>query len=179
MKILKYILIGIVTLVIFVLLAGLVLKKDYSVEREITVNRPKNVVFDYIKYLKNQNNYSKWANIDPNMTKTYEGTDATVGFVSAWDSDNDDVGKGEQEIKKITEGDRVDYEIRFIEPFESKSSAYMITDSVASNKTKVKWGFNGHMNYPTNLMLIFMDFNKMIGDDLDTGLKNLKSELEE
>ncbi len=178
MKILKYILIGVVTLIIFVLLAGLVLKKDYAVEREITINRPKNEVFDYIKYLKNQNNYSKWAKVDPNMKKTYTGTDATAGFVSAWNSDNEDVGKGEQEIKKITESERVDYEIRFIEPFESKSSAYMITDSLALNETKVKWGFNGHMKYPMNLMMVFMDFNKMIGDDLDIGLKNLKSQLE-
>jgi len=116
--------------------------------------------------------------MDPDMKKTYRGTDGTVGFVSAWESDNKDVGKGEQEIMKITEGERMDLELRFFEPFESTEPAYMITESVSENQTKVKWGFNGHMDYPMNITMLFMDFEKMIGDDLETGLKNLKSVLE-
>lgn len=34
------------------------------------------------------------------------------------------------------------------------------------------------VNYPMNLMMLFMHFEKMIGDDLVTGLSNLKTELE-
>ena len=96
------------------------------------------------------------------MKKTYSGTDGTVGFVSAWESDNKDVGIGEQEIKKITEGERIDFELRFFEPFESTDPAYMTTESVSENQTKVKWGFNGHMDYPMNIMMLFIDFEKMI-----------------
>lgn len=160
------------------LIAALLIKKHYAVEREITINKPKRVVFDYIKFLKNQDNYSKWAKMDTEMKKSYRGTDGTVGFVSAWESKNKEVGKGEQEIKKIIEGDRVDFELRFFEPFKSTEPAYMATESLSDNQTKVRWGFNGHMKYPMNLMLVFMDFEKMIGNDLETGLYNLKTELE-
>jgi uncharacterized protein YndB with AHSA1/START domain len=178
MKILKTILIAVGILIAIPLIVSLFVKKDYEVEREITIDKPKEEVFDYVKLLKNQDNYSKWATMDPDMKKTYSGTDGTVGFVSAWDSDNKDVGKGEQEIKKITEGERIDFELRFFEPFESTEPAYMTTESISENQTKVKWGFNGHMDYPMNIMMLFMDFETMIGDDLDTGLKNLKSVLE-
>jgi len=178
MKILKTILIAVGILIAVTLIVSLFVKKDYEVEREITIDKPKEEVFDYVKLLKNQDNYSKWATMDPDMKKTYRGTDGTVGFVSAWDSNNKDVGKGEQEIKKITEGERIDFELRFFEPFESSEPAYMTTESVSENQTKVKWGFNGHMDYPMNIMMLFMDFEKMIGDDLETGLKNLKSVLE-
>ena len=178
MKILKRVLISIVAIVLLLLAIALVTKKDYAVEREITINAPKEDIFDYIKYLKNQNNYSKWAMMDPDMKKTYTGTDGEVGFISAWDSDNEEVGRGEQEIVKITDGERIDYELRFYEPFESTEIAYMITESETVDVTKVKWGFNGHMPYPGNLMLLFMDFDEMIGGDLDTGLKNLKGLLE-
>ena len=157
---------------------ALFVKKDYAVEREIVINQPKDVVFDYIKYLKNQGNYSKWATMDPDMKKTYSGTDGTVGFISAWDSDNKDVGKGEQEIMKIDDGKRIDFQLRFLEPFESTESAYMTTESISDDQTKVTWAFDGHMNYPMNLMFVFMDFDKMIGDDLSTGLTNLKGILE-
>ena len=178
MRILKIILIVILIIIAIPLLTALFVKKDYAVEREITINKPKQEVFDYIKYLKNQDHYSKWAMMDPDMKKTYRGTDATVGFVSAWESDKKDVGTGEQEIKKITEGERLDFELRFIKPFESTEAAYMITEPVSENQTKVRWGFNGHMNYPMNLVILFMDFDKMIGDDLAIGLQKLKTVLE-
>ncbi|MEP6262515.1 MAG: SRPBCC family protein [Gillisia sp.] len=175
---LKKILIIVLVIIAIPLVVALFLPKDYSVEREIVINKPKQEVFEYVKYLKNQDNYSKWATMDPNMKKTYNGTDGTVGFVSAWESENDDVGSGEQEIIKIEEGERIDFELRFKEPFESTSPAFMTTESVTENQTKVTWGFSGHMNYPMNIMMLFMDFEKMIGDDLESGLSNLKSEME-
>ena len=178
MKILKTILIVIVGIVALALITALFVKNDYAVEREITINKPKMEVFDYVKFLKNQDNYSVWAMMDPNMTKTYTGTDGTVGFVSVWDSKNKNVGKGEQEIKKITEGERLDFELRFEKPFKATDYAYMVTESIEETQTKIKWGFTGRMPYPMNLMLLCMNMDKMLGDQLQTGLDNLKAVLE-
>lgn len=178
MKILKYLLLSLLGLVILVLVIGLFLKKEYSVEREIIIDKPSSEVFSYVKYLKNQDNYSTWATMDPAMKKEFKGTDATVGFVAAWESENPDVGKGEQEITGIEENMRIDYELRFIEPFETKDHTYLITKSVNDSSTSVIWGFDGKMNYPSNIVMLFMDFDKMLGDDLEGGLRNLKSILE-
>jgi len=178
MKILKKILIGIVLLIAVVLIVALFVPKDMSAEREIVINKPKQEVFNYIKLLANQNNYSKWASMDPAMKKTFRGTDGTVGFVSAWDSENGNVGKGEQEIKGIKDGQRVDYELRFIKPFESTAQAYMTTEPITDNQTKVQWGFSGRMAYPLNIMNLFMNAGKSVGDDFSTGLNNLKTILE-
>lgn len=174
MKLLKKIVIVLAILIAIPLVIALFVKKDYAVERTVVINKPKQEVFDYLKYLKNQDNFSKWASMDPQMKKTYRGTDATPGFVSAWESDNKDVGTGEQEIKKIIEGERIDYELRFIKPFESTEQAFITTTSVGDDQTKVTWGFNGHMKYPMNIFMLFMDFEKMIGDDFQTGLDKLK-----
>lgn len=160
------------------LITALFIKKEYAVEKEIIINKPRSEVFEYIRFLKNQDNFSKWAMMDPEMEKTYRGVDGEVGFVSAWKSDNEDVGVGEQEIIKITDGERIDYELRFFEPFEATDNAYMITESAGDGKTLVKWGFDGKMAYPMNLMFLFMDFDAMLGDDLQTGLDRLKVELE-
>ena len=159
-------------------ITALFIKKDYQVERVIVINQPVNEVFNYVKHLKNQDNFSKWASMDPNMQKTYRGTDATVGFVSAWASDNPDVGVGEQEIKSIIPGKRIDYELRFLSPFQATEPAYMTTVTVGDNQTEVRWGFSGHMDYPMNLMFLFMDFEAMIGADLQQGLDTLKVVLE-
>ena len=113
MKALKIIGLVLVSIIALLLVTGLFVNGEYAVEREVTIKKPKQVVFDYVKFLKNQNQFSVWAKIDPAMKTEFRGEDATVGFVSAWDSENPDAGKGEQKIVKIDEGNRVDYEIHF------------------------------------------------------------------
>lgn len=178
MKILKKILIVLVIIIAVPMIAALFVKKSYSVEREAVINAPVDKVFGYVKYLKNQDHFSKWASMDPNMKKEYSGTDGSVGFVSAWSSERKDVGSGEQEITKIIDGERIDYELRFLEPFESRMPAYMITERINENQTKVRWGVDGKMEYPMNLMMAFMNMDQMVGNDFETGLNNLKNILE-
>lgn len=160
------------------LVVALFVKQDYKVETQVVIQQPAQVVFDYIRFLGNQDNFSVWAAMDPNMQKSYRGVDGTVGFVSAWQSDNPDVGSGEQEIKAIQEGQRIDFELRFYQPFESVSPAYMTTETIAPAQTRVSWGFAGHMPYPMNLMLLLMDVETIIAADLQQGLDNLKLILE-
>ena len=170
-----FVLLGVIALLLVI---GLFVKKEYEVSREVVIDKPKETVFEYIKLLKNQNNFSVWAKIDPNMKKVFTGTDGTPGFVSAWESDNKNAGKGEQEILNVEIGGKIDYEIRFIKPFKSVSYATMSTLFVDENQTSVTWVFTGKMKYPMNLMLLFMNMEKSIGNDLQNGLQNLKTILE-
>ena len=169
-----YIILGIIATL---LIAGLFVPKGMKATREIVINKPNAEVFNYIKQLKNQDNYSKWGSMDPNMKKDYKGTDATVGFVSAWEG-NKKVGVGEQEITGIEEGKKLSTELRFIKPFKSVAQSSMTTEAVDNNSTKVSLGFEGSMNYPMNVMKLFMNMEKSIGNDFSTGLNNLKSLLE-
>ncbi|WP_207493255.1 SRPBCC family protein [Aridibaculum aurantiacum] len=178
MKLLKRILAGLAVLIVLLLVVALFVKKEYTVQREVTINKPKQEVFSYIKYLRNQDKFSKWASMDPAMRKEYRGTDGTVGFVSGWESDKDDVGKGEQTIKRIEEGNAVDFDLHFIEPFEGRADARMTTQSLDENQTKVTWSFHSKMPYPMNVMILFMDMDTMIGEDLQVGLNNLKTRME-
>jgi uncharacterized protein YndB with AHSA1/START domain len=175
MKILKRIGLGLLALIALLLIVALFIPNESHITREVTIAKPKGEVFAYVSQLKNQNDYSKWAMMDPNMKKSFRGTDGTPGFVSAWEG-NDDVGKGEQEITKVVEGERIDMEIRFEKPFKSKAESFMTTEAMDPAQTKVTWGFNGRQSYPMNFMNLFMD--KMIGGDLQTGLNNLKKNLE-
>jgi len=175
MKTFKKVLLVIAILIAIPLVIALFVQKEYAVEREITINKPKQDVFNYVKHLKNQDNYSKWVRLDPNMKKNFRGTDGTVGFVYAWDG-NKEAGKGEQEIKKIAEGKRVEVEIRFVKPFEGIATAPIVTEEVTANQTKVTWALKGQSPYPMNFMNLFMD--NMLGKDLETSLATLKGVLE-
>src|SRR4051812_10199172 len=114
MKILKIIGIIIVVLIALPFIAALFIKNDFAMKREVIINKPKQEVFNYLKYLKNQDNFSVWAKADPAAKKEFTGTDATVGFKKTWDSEK--VGKGEQTIIGIKDGEYIDYSLNFLAP---------------------------------------------------------------
>lgn len=175
MKILKRLLIGIACLVALLLLTAAFISKDYKVEQEVVVNKPKTDVFNYVKYARNQDNFNKWIMTDPQIKKRYEGTDGTVGFRYAWDSEGN-AGKGEQEIKNIQDGQRVDLGVHFIKPVEGMALTSFTTDAVASNQTKLTWSMQGRNPYPLNFLNLFVP--GMLGKDMQTSLTTLKSILE-
>ena len=176
LKIIKLIALLLVGFVLFIFAASYMVDTDFSTERSVEIEKPKDDVFEYIRHLRNQDEYSTWSAMDPNMEQEFRGTDGTVGFVSAWEGE--ETGKGEQEIVGIIEGERIDFKLRFMEPFESEADVYMITDSLSENRTHVTWGFDSSMNRPMNLMLLFVNMEEAIGNDYDEGLAKLKEILE-
>ena len=150
-------------------------KKDYIVKSEIVINAPQNVVFDYLKLLKNQDNFNKWVMTDPDMKKIFTGIDGTVGFIYGWNG-NKKAGEGEQEITNVVEGKIIDTEIRFVRPFPSTSYSNLTIELLSENQTKVSWSNTGKMNSPMNAMMTMIE--KMLVKDMDTSLNNLKVILE-
>lgn len=174
-----YIVIIIIAIIILIPLIGAAfLSNDYVIEKEIVINKPNQEVFDYIKILKNQEQYNKWVMRDPNQKIELRGTNGTVGFVMAWDSHDKGSGKGEQEIIGMTEGKRIDYEIRFERPFKNTSGSYFVTEPVSANQTRVKWAFTGNRAYGMKLMHFAFNLPKLLGKDLQASLGNLKNVLE-
>jgi hypothetical protein len=178
MKWIKRLFVLILALVSLVLIVGVFAPKNFKVERSIEVSLPKDTLYNYLKYLKNQDQFSVWARKDPKMKKTYTGTDGIIGFVSAWESKDENVGTGSMELVKLTPGERIDMHIRFKVPLEIEDNAYFETSSINEKNTRVIWGFEGNSPYPWNALSYLLNFDKMIGDDLDGGLKKLKSVLE-
>lgn len=174
----RKIMIGVILILAAPFILALFMPAGYHIERTITINQSNQIIFAYLKMLKNHDDFSTWAQKDPDMQKEFHGTDGTVGFYTTWNSQKKEVGQGAQEIKKITEGSRIDYEMRFIKPFEATDTAYFTTSRVSENQTKVVWGFDGNMAYPMNLMLPFMDFETLIGSEFQTSLAILKKNME-
>ncbi|MDC0008232.1 SRPBCC family protein [bacterium] len=169
-----YVILGLVALVF---LLSTMAPKTYDVSRSIEVVRPKQEVFDYLRSLKKMDEWSPWAKKDPNMVKTFTGTDGEPGFTSHWVG-NKDVGEGEQEIKKVTPGERIDSELRFLKPFKSTSDCYLKTEDIGNGITKVTWGFSGNSKFPMNIMTLFKSMDSMVGKDFEEGMRSLKTNLE-
>ena len=176
MKILKIVLFIVLGLVGLFVIVGLVAPKSYHVERSVTIDAPKSLVKNQVVKFANFREWEPWGSADPNIKVNIEGEDGQVGAVYSWEG-NEDVGKGQQEIKSVT-NDRVDIHLTFTEPWESEDDTYY-TFTEDNGQTTITWGMDGSSPFPMNVMMMAMNVEKMIGEDYDKGLNNLKERCEQ
>lgn len=169
--------IGLAALVGIVVIAALVAPKEFKVERDIIILKPKEAVFGHLKLLRNHDEWNAWSKKDSKMKKEFRGTDGTVGFTSSW-SGNSEVGTGEQEIINITEGQKIESQIRMTKPFQASFNTYLSVEEVAPNQTKVTMGMTDTMAVPFNLICLVTGQAKKIARDTDDSLSNMKFLLE-
>jgi uncharacterized protein YndB with AHSA1/START domain len=176
MSILITILLVLAGIVALFLITALLVKKEFRLEKQVTINKPKQQVYNYLKQIRNQEHYSVWVMKDPNIKLVYTGTDGTVGFTSAWESKDKNVGIGEQEIIKLQEGESMGVVIRFKKPFEATNFADTTLTTTGEGQTKLTQVFSGKAKYPMNITNLFMD--KLVGNDMQRNLLNLKNNVE-
>jgi hypothetical protein len=175
MKIAKRIGLAISIVVTLIFIIAAFSPKEYQVVRTIEVNRSTHDVFEYLKLVKNQKNYSKRALLDPHMETSFFGIDGTTGFVYEWESTNPQVGKGKQEIVAIIPSQRIDYKVYFVQPILSEANSWIETDSISPNRTKITWGIQGKLDYPSNILLWIYDMETELSNEFDLGLANLNN----
>ena len=171
-----FFLIALLVVAMIVILAY-VAPKTYEVHRSIIIDKPHTGVFDYLRYIKNQDHWSPWKSKDPDMKQEFIGEDGDVGFIAKWEG-NSEVGAGEQEITNIVNNDKIEATLRFFKPWKSTSKAVTKVEDLGRMQTKVTWGFSGENKFPSNIFMLFYDMDKAVGKDFEEGLNNLKELLE-
>lgn len=156
-------------------IAAAIAPREFKIEKSITIDRPSSEVFAYIKIIQNNKNWQPWSSLDPNTKRELNGEDGMVGTILTW-SGNPEVGAGEQEIKSISEGQRIEYELRFKEPMNTTNTSFITTKAVNDYQTVVTWNMEGRTDFPMNLICYLM--HDKIAQDFTNGLKSLKGILE-
>ena len=175
MNVIIIILIVVAAVIALLLIIALFMKREHYVKREIIINASRQKVFDYLKLLKNQDEFNKHAMTSPDRKREFKGTDGTVGYIYAWSGDKN-AGVGEKEIKNIIEGKRIDMEIRFLKPMTVTATIIMEMESLSDYQTKVYWSNAGTLKYPINIMIPMME--RHVAKDMDSSLLTLKNILE-
>jgi hypothetical protein len=168
LKILGAIVLGIITIVSVV---GLFAPHKVVVAESVTINASAENVFEKINLWAYFKDWSPWNELDPNMKISYEGTDGTVGSVYKWEG-NDEVGTGNMTKTLVQPNSRIEYDLHFMKPWESKNKGYMTVEPEGTAQ-KVTWGFTADAPFPQNVMMFFM--KGYIADDFKKGLNKLKA----
>ena len=176
MKILKILL-----YTLFIGVAGLLAfaatrPNTFRVERSLDIKAPAAKIFPYVNDFRKGPEWSPWEEGDASMKRTYSGAKSGKGAIYEW-AGNKEVGKGRLETVESIENQYVKIAMHFIEPMEGDSTTeYILTPK--GETTNVKWIMSGPMNYVSKVMCIFFDMDKMIGNQFDKGLAQLRKRVE-
>ncbi|NND93687.1 MAG: hypothetical protein HKN45_02415 [Flavobacteriales bacterium] len=173
MKVLKIILFIIAVLILLVVILGFLGPKDYDVNRSVIIDAPKEIVYKEVSDLSNMLEWDAWKAKDPTMQVTIHGPGDEVGSYRRWESEES--GIGEQKLVNLVPNERVDSELRFIEPFEDKASGYSLVKD-AEGGTELTLGFKGENKFMSRVMaMVGMDMESMVGPMFEQEVNNIKA----
>ncbi len=140
--------------------------------RKTTISAPPEVIFATLADFHNWRNWSPWDDMDPKMERKYEGTPAGQGAIYSWKG-NDKVGEGRMTITEAKPNDFIAIKLEFLKPFEATNiTTFTLTPGAA---TEVVWKMEGKNAFVSKAAGVFMNMDKMIGDDFEKGLAKLKA----
>jgi hypothetical protein len=88
------------------------------------------------------------------------------------------VGEGRMTITGIRPSDPIQIKLEFIRPFVG-TNAVEFSFKAEGNQTAVTWNMVGPINFIAKVFHLFMNMDKMCGDQFEKGLASLKSVVEE
>ena len=141
--------------------------------RSIAIAAPPAAVHALVADLRAWTKWSPWEGLDPDLKRTYSGSDSGVGARYAWVGKKS--GEGSMLITSVA-SDRIALDLDFVKPFKANNKVIFRFEP-DGNGTRVTWTMSG----TRNMLLAVMGklfFDAMIGRDFDKGLAKLKALVE-
>jgi hypothetical protein len=165
-----------ILIVLAVLVVGLFIfaatrPSEFRISRSALVSAPPDVVFPHVNDLHNWEAWSPWAKLDPAAHSSYEGPAAGAGAAFSW-AGNHNIGEGRMTITESHPYDLVRFRLDFLKPFKGTNLAEF-TFQPENGQTRVTWTMSGRYGFIPKLMGLFLNCDKMMGDQFEKGLADL------
>ncbi len=167
------ILVGLAVLIVVFLIVASRRPDELRVERRITLSAPPALAFAQIKDLHKWQEMSPYVKDDPAAKTTYAGPDAGVGASFSW-SGNAKVGEGRMTIMESRPNELVRFKFEFFKPWYCTNTTDFILRSTGAG-TEVIWAMAMKNNFIAKASGLVLNMDKMIGENFEAGLVNLKA----
>lgn len=145
---------------------------QFTVTRSATIPASPEVVSAQVNDFHKWQEWSPWAKMDPACKFAFSGPESGVGAGFSWDGNND-VGAGTMKITESKPGELVKMDLDFTKPMEGHNLT-VFTFKPNGSGTDVTWTMSGENGFMGKLFGLFVDCDKMVGDQFVKGLENLK-----
>ncbi len=168
----RKILLGLVAIIALILVIAAFQSDDINVTRSATMTAAPDAVFKVVNDFRQWDAWSPWSKLDPVMKKSLEGPPEGVGAIYRW-SGNNEVGEGSIALLESKPSEKLGMKLEFVRPFAGTSDV-QFTFAAEGTGTKVTWAMQSKKPYIGKVVSLFMDCDKMCGDQFNEGLANLK-----
>ena len=158
--------------VVGVLVAAAAKPNTFRVVRTAELKAPPDKIFVLMNDFRRFGAWSPYEKRDPEMKRSYSGPESGKGAVYAWDG-NKNVGSGRMEILESTPSSKIVIKLDFSRPFEAHN-VVEFTLEPHDKSTTVGWAMEGPVPFIGKIMHVFMNMDRMVGGDFETGLANLQ-----
>ncbi len=169
---LKKILLGFLAVIAVVLVYATTKPNSFQIERSTVVNAPTEKVFPYVNNLQLWRTWSPYEKMDPDMNVKMSGPESGVDASQEWDGKK--MGAGSLTITKSEPYSLVSMNLDMLRPFKCSNVVDFILEPQGDNATKITWAMRGESPYLAKVMSLFIDVDKMTGQQFEEGLENLK-----
>ena len=146
---------------------------EFTYTRSTTISALPEKVFPHVNELRKWESWNPWGKLDPNAKMTYAGPPAGVGASYAW-AGNNKVGEGHNTIIASEPSGLVRLRLDFQKPMKATNTAEF-TFVPQDGQTVVTWSMYGKNSLAGRIFGLFMNCDKMCGDQFNKGLASLKS----
>lgn len=146
---------------------------SFEVRRSADINAPRETVFPLINSLRSMNTWNPFLVPDPNIKISYSGPESGKGAAHEWDG-NHEVGAGRLEITDSSPNSHVALRLYMARPMEAHNTVdFTLEPSGAA--THVTWAMRGQQPLLGKVIAVFIDCEKIVGDQFEKGLASLKT----
>jgi len=149
---------------------------EFHVSRSVVINAKPAVVFTQVNNLNNWQFWSPWATMDQDIKITLEGPTAGVSSIQHWDGPK--AGKGTMTTTESVTDQKIVYRLDFEKPFTATNTATFVFTPQDKGQTEVTWTVEGKNNLLAKIVGLFVNSEKTVGNQFETGLQNLKNMVE-
>ncbi len=167
----------IVVLIVVVLIVASTKPDVFRLQRSARIKAPPEKIFALLNDFHSWGVWSPWEKLDPNLERTYSGASSGKGAVYDWEG-NKKVGKGRMEILESSTPSKMVIKLDFFSPFEAHNTTEF-TLIPKGDSTEVNWLMYGPHSLKIKVVCVFMNMDKAVGKDFETGLANLKAATEQ
>ena len=168
----KKLLLGLVAVIVIILVVASFQSDDMNITRSTTTSASPETVFKIVNDFRQWDAWSPWSKLDPTMKKTFEGPPEGVGAVYRW-SGNNTVGEGSMKLIESKPGEKVGMKLEFVRPFAGKNDVQFLFTPEGTG-TKITWAMQSKQPFIGKIVGLFMNFEKVCGDQFLEGLASLK-----
>jgi len=176
LSLLKKIFLGLI-LVVATLAAVIAMQpSDYRIERSATMSAPASAPFEQVNDFHNWEAWSPWLEADPEAQVTFEGPPSGPSAIYRW-AGNDNVGSGSMTLLESRPNELIRIQLEFLKPFPNACTA-QFTFKPEGDQTVVTWSMYGKNGLTGKAIHLFMNMDKMVGEQFDKGLTKMKAVVE-